>query len=254
VNGTPLEVRGQVIRLAPEEKPELATVRVGETDIGLAADRRGFRSFESFESAGVDPLDYRIVLVKHGCLFPELRERAPRALIAISPGFAELVEAFAMVHEGMPDTQLVIVGSGPEGPRLTTLASQLGVDRCVRFVGRVQHDALLSLYDEADVFCLASEDEGFGIVYLEAMARGVPVIGSAGEGIADIVVSEENGILVPPRDAAAIAAAVRRLLTDDSLLRRLGEAGKDTVSTRLTWGKNARSHLDLYQRVLGISA
>ncbi len=208
-----------------------------------------------------DPRPDHFRVIHHGITVPDqipsaARVGSDRTIMSAGnlipqKGFAELVEAFAIVHEGMPNTRLVIVGAGPEGPRLTTLASQLGVDRCVRLLGRVPHDVLLSLYDEADVFCLASEDEGFGIVYLEAMARGVPVVGSAGEGIADIVVSGVNGVLVPPRDAAAVAAALRQLLTNQCLCRRLGEAGRHTVSTRLTWRENVRNHVGLYRRILG---
>jgi len=208
-----------------------------------------------------DPRPDHFSVIHHGIAVPDQissAERVGSGRTILSAGnlipqkrFAELVEAFSMVHEGMPDAQLVIVGAGPEEPRLATLASQLGVDQCIRLLGRIPHAALLSLYGEADVFCLASEDEGFGIVYLEAMAHGVPVIGSAGEGIADVIVNGENGLLVPPGDKQAIAAALARLLRDGALRSRLAQAGRVTASLS-TWARNAEQHVALYRRVLGL--
>jgi glycosyltransferase involved in cell wall biosynthesis len=164
-------------------------------------------------------------------------------------GFAELLQAFSQVQGELPDVDLVIVGVGPERDRLRRLSSSLGLGERVRFLGWQPHDAVLDLQEQASVFCLASVDEGFGLVYLEAMGCGTPVIGSEGEGIADIVIHGENGLLVPPRAPSAIAAALLRILRDDDLRRGLAEAGKQTAGA-LTWERNAQRHLDLYRRVI----
>ena len=166
-------------------------------------------------------------------------------------GFAELLEALAMVRTSCPSVHLVIVGSGPELLRLRRLRAALDLRDHVDFVGWQPHERLLALYPQADVFCLASRDEGFGVVYLEAMAHGIPVIGSRGEGIADIIVDGDNGLLVPACEPAPLASAITCLLGDRELRRRLGTAGRETVAGRLTWAENAARHLQLYRHVVG---
>lgn len=90
VNGSPLAVTGSVVYLSAEENPELAVVQVDGVQIVLATDRRAFASLRSFEQAGIDALSHKIVVVKLGYLFPELRDNAPRAIMALSPGFTDL--------------------------------------------------------------------------------------------------------------------------------------------------------------------
>jgi microcystin degradation protein MlrC len=94
VNGRPLEVTGTVRHLDPAEAPTFAVLQVDGVSVVLTADRRAFTSFAGFQQAGIDPLAHKIVVVKLGYLFPELRDRAPRAIMALSPGFTDLrVEA-----------------------------------------------------------------------------------------------------------------------------------------------------------------
>lgn len=166
-------------------------------------------------------------------------------------GFAELLHALAIVRTDFPTVHLVVVGSGPEMGQLRRICASLDLQGQVHLVGWQPHDRLLALYPQADLFCLASRDEGFGVVYLEAMAHGVPVIGSRAEGIADVVTDGENGLLVPACEASAVASAIQRLLADGEFSRRVGNAGRKTVASRLTWAENARRHISLYQRVLG---
>jgi microcystin degradation protein MlrC len=90
VHARPLEVTGTVAHLDPPEKPSLAVLQVAGVAVVLTADRRAFASLGSFQRAGIDPLQHRIVVVKLGYLFPELRDRAPRAIMALSPGFTDL--------------------------------------------------------------------------------------------------------------------------------------------------------------------
>jgi microcystin degradation protein MlrC len=94
VNGQPQEVTGTVRHLDPAEAPTLAVLQVDGVSVVLTADRRAFTSLAGFQQAGIDPLAHKIVVVKLGYLFPELRDRAPRAIMALSPGFTDLrVEA-----------------------------------------------------------------------------------------------------------------------------------------------------------------
>jgi len=83
-------VTGTVRHLDPQESPTLAVLQVEGVTVVLAGDRRAFTSFADFRKAGIDPLQHKIVVVKLGYLFPELRDHAPRAIMALSPGFTDL--------------------------------------------------------------------------------------------------------------------------------------------------------------------
>jgi glycosyltransferase involved in cell wall biosynthesis len=131
-------------------------------------------------------------------------------------GVLELVEA----ANGIP---LVVVGDGPLR------------DRVPGARGFVPHEQLAELYDRAAVVAVPSYREGFGVVCAEAMAHGRPVIASAVGGLLDLVADGETGIHVPPGDVAALRSALRRLLDDPELRRRLGEAGRERVRERFSW-------------------
>lgn len=118
-----------------------------------------------------------------------------------------------------PGTRILIVGDGPLRPSLERRARRLGIAQAVTFAG---HQAdVVPAYAAMDVFVLPSRYEGFGIVLLEAMALGVPVVGTRVVGIEDAVLDGVTGLLVPPGDPEALASAVRRLLADCDLRQRL---------------------------------
>lgn len=146
-----------------------------------------------------------------------------------------LLEAFARVAPRRPEARLRVVGGGPELPRLRARARELALGDRVAFLGEVPDEgAVRREYLGADVFCLPSLQEGFGIAYLEAMAAGLPVVAARAAAVPEVVPDGEAGILVPPRDPAALAAALERLLDDEALRRRLGEAGRRRVE-RYDW-------------------
>ncbi len=146
-----------------------------------------------------------------------------------------LLEAFARLARRYPEAQLRVVGGGPELPRLQAAARELGLGDRIAFLGEVADDqAVRREYLGADVFCLPSLQEGFGIVFLEAMAASLPVVAARAAATPEVVPDGEAGILVPPRDPAALAAALGRLLDDPPLRRRLGEAGRLRVE-RYDW-------------------
>ena len=102
---------------------------------------------------------------------------------------------------------------------------------------------------KAQFFCMPSVREGFGIVYLEAMASGCVTIGTEGEGIAALIVSGENGFLVPPDDVDAIVQIVDRCFRDESLMRRIADAGKATAMT-MTWENNTKQYTKLFESLI----
>ena len=123
------------------------------------------------------------------------------------------------------DSALKIIGTGPERARLERRARDLGLDGRVAFLGHVSFERLAAEYRGADVFCLPSRQEGFGIVFLEAMAAGLPVVAARAAAVPEVVEDGECGILVPPGDADALSTALDRLLGDAEERRRLGSAG-----------------------------
>jgi len=116
--------------------------------------------------------------------------------------------------------RLLIVGGGPLEADLKALSSRLSLDSRIEFTGPKTHEQLVSIYQQADIFCAPSitakngDVEGFGLVILEAMASGLPVIASNSGGIPDIITDGNNGILTPERDEDALAQAINLLLTD----------------------------------------
>ncbi len=127
-----------------------------------------------------------------------------------------------------------VVGDGELRARYEEEARRLGVAEAVSFVGRVTDEELDRWYRWADVFVLPSAGEGFGIVYLEAWAHGLPVVAAAEGGAAEVVAHEETGLVVEPGCAEAVAEALLRLARDPELRGRLGAAGRATVEARYT--------------------
>ena len=167
-------------------------------------------------------------------------------------GVAHLIEAMARLGRGDEGPRLEIVGDGPERPRLEALARRLGVVNRVAFRGKIAPDELQASYARAAVCVLPSvldargDTEGLGVVLLEAMNHATPVIASRVGGIPDIVEDGVSGLLVPPGDADALAAAVRRLGDDPALARRLGEAGRRRLREQFSWPAIVQRWLDLY--------
>jgi glycosyltransferase involved in cell wall biosynthesis len=142
------------------------------------------------------------------------------------------------------DEKFVIAGDGTQRPRLAWLADKRGVD--ANFIGYVADVPKVMRNAKALVF--PSSEEGFGLAVLEAMAAGVPTISKKSEAIEEIVKDGKNGILY--EDAMEIPKIVRMLDKDDSLRKRLIEAGEETAK-RYTWDNASKRTLEIYKKVLG---
>jgi glycosyltransferase involved in cell wall biosynthesis len=139
---------------------------------------------------------------------------------------ATLLAAMARLSSG---AVLRVVGIGPELARLERLARRLDLGGRVEFLGHVPFARLAGEYRRADVFCLPSRQEGFGIVFLEAMAAGLPIVAARAAAVPEVVPDGQGGILVPVGDEAALANALDRLFADPALRRRLSEGGRSRV-------------------------
>ena len=146
------------------------------------------------------------------------------------------------------DGTLLVVGRGNMLPLLKREAKMLGVADRVRFMGMVEYGLLPKFYGASDVFVLPSLSEAFGIVLLEAMASGVPTVGTTVGGIPEII--DGCGLLVPPGNARRLAEAVNRILDNQSFARKLGRLGRKRVERVYSWDVILRRTLLVYRSVL----
>jgi glycosyltransferase involved in cell wall biosynthesis len=170
-------------------------------------------------------------------------------------GVGIAIEALArLVARGL-DAELVIVGGAgdaahlevePEVARLERIIDATGMRDRVTLAGRIEHEDLPEQYRSADVVVCAPWYEPFGIVPLEAMACGRPVVATSVGGLIDTVVEDATGVHVPPRDPDALADALESLLTDPERRVRYGAAGRRRAATRYTWRRMAHDTARVY--------
>lgn len=176
--------------------------------------------------------------------------------VKLRKGTHLLVEALVHVREHVPDVQLVVTGRQDDAPYLAEIRARIarwGLEDCAHLVGQIPECDLRGWYQHADVFALPSlsadgKFEGFGLVFLEASASGLPVIGTTGSGVAEAVIDGQTGLLVPQDNAPALADAIVRLLTDDDLRARMGAAGRAYAQTQ-DWAEAAAQVRALYTQV-----
>ncbi|MFY1614724.1 glycosyltransferase family 4 protein [Micromonospora sp. WMMD736] len=163
-----------------------------------------------------------------------------------------LLRSLPLVRRSVPDASLLIVGDGPDRVRLEKQANEAGLGDAVVFTGAVESEQLPAHYAAGDVFAMpcrtrrAGQDiEGLGIVYLEASATGLPVVAGNSGGAPDAVREGETGYVVDGRDPNAVAERLVTLLTDRSLAKRLGDAGRRWVEAEWHWDRQAARLADL---------
>jgi phosphatidylinositol alpha-1,6-mannosyltransferase len=157
-----------------------------------------------------------------------------------------LIRAWPKVLRQVPGAALVVVGGGPYQAALRRLSERIGVSPHVTFTGPVPADELPAHYAAGDVFAMPCRTrrggldvEGLGIVYLEASAAGLPVIGGDSGGAPDAIAEGESGYVVPGRDVAALAARLTELLSDPAKARAMGEKGRAWVERDWSWDQAA---------------
>jgi glycosyltransferase involved in cell wall biosynthesis len=200
---------------------------------------------------GVDPARFQDVAPADRAAW----EIAPPAKLLIWVGRMDPVKGLDYLLDALPllpadpPTHLLLVGDGPERPRAEARAERLGLRHRVHFTGfRQDIPALLAA---ADLFVFPSLTEGMPNALLEAMAAGLPVVACDVPGCHDLIDNQVNGLLVPPRSARALAAAVAQLLADPALARRLGRAARRTVMRSHSQDICHANYAALYGRILG---
>ena len=219
-------------------------------------------SDEVFELARIGADLRRVAVVPCGVDLGLFRPEGPAAprpsgaarLLVVRKGIGDVVAAMAR----LPGVELVVAGGppsaelarDPEAARLAALAERVGVAGRVRLLGRVGRCDLPALYRSADLVVNVPWYEPFGIVPLEAMACGVPVVASAVGGLVDSVVDGVTGVHVPPRRPGLLAAAVAALLADPERRATLGATGARRARRRYGWDRIAGSTLGVYAGLL----
>jgi glycosyltransferase involved in cell wall biosynthesis len=166
--------------------------------------------------------------------------------LAPGKGLLESLEALRLARSRGVAARLVLVGGGTEEPRLRQYVRDSGLARDVTFVGPAYGDAKARLLSQADALLLPSYSEGLPYSLLEAMAAGVvPVVTPVG-AIPDVVADGEHGLIVPPRDAGAIAAAIQRLATDKASMARMSAACRKHVAGAYSIERVAKDFSELY--------
>jgi glycosyltransferase involved in cell wall biosynthesis len=163
-------------------------------------------------------------------------------------GVADLIRAIASLERGR--YELEIVGSGPDEHRLKELTRQLGMSHEVIFAGSVDRAVIPGRYRDADIFALAPSEEAFGNVFAEALASGLPIVGSTVGGIPEVVEHGKNGFLVPPGEPKALAAAIRYLADHPETRIQIGRWNRAQAEANLSWARVTTRYLSVYNGVL----
>jgi len=156
----------------------------------------------------------------------------------------------ALSQMNLNNVELLIVGTGNFENDLKGLSAKFNLDETISFYGYCDNNKLPELYSDADIFVLPSLTESFGIVFAEAMACGLPIIGTTAGGIPEVVRNGENGILVPPGNVNKLKNALVMLINDKELRKKSGEKSIEIVQENFTWDKIARDYLRIYKKCL----
>jgi glycosyltransferase involved in cell wall biosynthesis len=222
-----------------------AVVVPSRAHLALSSELEGYESKVEVVPFGIDQTRWEVVP-------PPPPGGTPRAIFIGRLLAYKGLDILLRALERVPELRLDIVGSGPEGPRLRTLAQALEITDRVRWYGEHPDEDLPRRMADADFLVLPSVtvEEMFGLVVLEAMAAGRPVITTAlPSAVREVNVPGVTGLEVPLRDVPALAHALETLSRDASRRRAMGEAGRKRVHERFTQAAMAERHIELYERI-----
>ncbi|MBM3803171.1 MAG: glycosyltransferase family 4 protein [Acidimicrobiia bacterium] len=226
--------RGQVLQLCPSANVTIVPMGV---DVGEFEPRRADSSFRQNLGVSAEMILFVGRLVE-------------------KKGVHNLLAAMQHVLSRFPNATLVLVGDGAQRQDLERMASELEIGASVRFLGKLPHEQLPAYYAAADLFVGPSvvdrsgDTEGLGVVFIEAASAGLAMVGTSVGGISDVLIHEVTGIAVEPDEPEVLAGAIERLLRDEALRRRLGEAARQHVLRRFSWNQVAAQFSDVFRSVL----
>lgn len=249
IEKTVLETAERIIATSPQEQEHLRSLvsTKGNIDIipcGTDIHRfGGMNRDEARELLGLNPEDKIVFYIG--------RFDKRKGIETIVRGVAR------SVLRGNPHLKLIIGGGsrpgqsdGMERERIEGIVAELGMTDFTTFPGRISDELLPAYYTAADVCVVPSHYEPFGLVAIEAMACGTPVVASDVGGLQFTVVPEETGLLTPPKDEVAFGQAIDRILTNPEWRNKLGEAGRRIVESKFSWDGVAYQLSDLYTALI----
>lgn len=201
------------------------------------------RIAQSIEDANRDEL--RALLGVRGKLVMGIVGR-----LSYQKGHVILLNALSKVLKGFKNFSLVLIGTGPEEEPLRETARHLGIEHHIIWLGEKEQEEIFQLYSIMDIFIMPSLYEGFGLTAAEAMAAGLPVVGTSVDGLSEIIEDNVSGYLVPPEDAAELAKAILKFLSDRDLAKRMGEEGRRRIEKVFSFERFSASWLGAYRRLI----
>jgi len=260
---------GEAVRRARVRAPLVVSVHGGDVfftaprfEAGAAAVRRSFGAARLVlaNSAGIEDQarrlgarDTRVVHLGTDLPPPRGAHKGPPEIVTVGhlvarKRHADVIRALWLLRDQHPTLRYVIVGDGPERDALQRLAAELGVADRVELTGQLPHADALERARRSTIFTMPSIDEAFGVAYVEAMAAGLPAIGSRGEpGPQEIAAAGDGMRLVAPGDVEALGAQIDDLLADPAWLREVGDGARATVTEHFTWGRCGLETVDAYE-------
>lgn len=154
-----------------------------------------------------------------------------------------------LMEKGINNFECNIIGDGPLREQLDRVTKKLNLEDRVKILGQRPHNEVIQKMKSSDIFVLPSWDEPFGIVFIEAMQIGLPVIGTLNEGISDIIRNRENGVLVEKKNYKELAAAIEFLMKDSNARKTIAKNGYESVR-QLTWENNVRKNMEIFNYIL----
>lgn len=212
---------------------------------------------QELKEYGVDPNEVTVIAngVDENLFTPTQNKIGERYILftgrlGYRKGLFDLIECGRHICKEYTDVSFVIPGKGNLLDKLQKRVKEMGLQERFKFLGYVNREKLIQLYQNATVYVMPSHYEGLPTVLLEAMACGLPVVATAVSGNLDVVSDGENGILIPPKEPKKMADAISMLLDDDKTRRRLGESARRTIEERYTWDEISDKIIGCYEILL----
>lgn len=188
---------------------------------------------------------------------PKLELQSPVTIVTTSRlvkknGVDTLIEAAAQLRSVIPNTRYVIriIGDGPERSNLQSTISRLQLEDTVELVGEVAFKEIPSELKKADIFARISRSEGLGSSFLEAMAAGLPIVGTPVGGIPDFLTDRETGLFARPDDPQDVAEKIKELIENDDLRAKVAQQGQERVLRDYTWDSVAERMNSIFEKVI----
>ncbi len=163
-------------------------------------------------------------------------------------GMGDLIDAMVTVRHEIPDAELVIIGDGPLGKSLRLKVKNLNLENDIKFLGEISNESVPEYLSRADVFVRPSLSEGLGISFLEAMAAGLPIIGTPVGGIPDFLKDGETGLFCRVSDPKDLAEKIVKILADEQLREKITKNAKALVVEKYDWNIIANKFAQIYER------